>query len=71
MVLDIIIVAICSASLLLYLLRLIYLLFEPGFLKKYPTITNRVPRKSTLALYYLLAMVALLVAITAKLGIRF
>jgi hypothetical protein len=71
MILDMIIVVMCSAALVIHLLRLIYLLFEPGFLKKYPTISNRVPSKSMLALYYLLAIVALLMAITAKLGITF
>lgn len=68
-ILDFVIIVLLSVGGLTHVARLIYLFFSPGLLSRIKFISNPVPAKGQLALYYLLTIVACIYAIAIKAGI--
>ena len=67
-IVEIFIIALLSIAGLSHLLRLVYLFFKPRILKRIDYISNPVPGKLDLALYYILVVGISIYAINLKLN---
>jgi len=65
---DLLVIALLSIAGLTHLCRLIYLIFKPKFFDKFTFISNVIPSKSQLMLYYALTIVVCIYAVNIKLG---
>jgi hypothetical protein len=65
---DLIVITLLSIAGLTDLLRLIYLIFKLKIFDKFTFISNAVPSKSQLMLYYILTIVVCIYAVNIKLG---
>lgn len=58
LILDSLVLLFMATASIVHLFRLIYLIFQFEFLKKWNFISNMTPSKTNLALYYLLTILA-------------
>ena len=63
-----IVIILLSIAVITNLLRLIYLLLQPSFLKKYKFIANLTPSKSQLILYYVIVIIMCVYGLKNKIG---
>jgi len=63
---EYVIVALLSIATIAHLGKLAYLYFKPAFLKRFDFISNPVPSKTYLTLYYVLTVIVCVYAITTR-----
>lgn len=66
--LDLVIISLVTLAGLVHILRLIYLIFKPRILKRFNFISNPVPSRTNLVLYYILVIGVCIYAFSFKLN---